>query len=755
MPEPQSSGDEATGTNAEAAKSANPAAPTSEDAPPAPDPSSGGEAVTPESGAQARPDSTESKNTTAPGSTGPVRRVAGSLDDLPTGAAAARGSAEPEVEPGAAAESERRADRTDVATARIVTGDLAQTDPGASQAQKFDPAEGDTEPAVGGTDGGAAVEPPAAGDAPAERTQQIARVTPAESDQPEAATESTKLIPKIDAAPAERAPERTQRIPRVAAAAPPESAAERTTRIEASDLAALRGPAARDAEQVPRPDFSVPQAPPQPPQEPVASSEDFAGATIPVESAQRAAPQHFPRAESTGRSKRTWGLIGIAAALVVLLAVGVAFVPRLFEPEIAAPPPPVRLADPAIEALGQQAPAPSTSGLEQALADPAADPALGQLGGIVLDSRTGEALWERNPAQAMVPASTGKLLAMSAVLLSMDHNARLTTKVVRGSTPGSIVLVGGGDPTLSKLTGDQESVYPGAPRLDDLVAQVKRATGGNVTSVSVDTSRYSGSTAAPGWLPEDIAAGYYAPIEPVMLDGGRADPSEDVSPRSATPALQAGQELADRLGAPAAVSPGSAPANAQVLGQVRSAPVHQLVDAVLQHSDNVLAEALTREVAIANGEEPSFAGGVRAVREVLGRNGFDLGASTMADGSGLSLQDRVTPELLTELMRAVTRPANPDGSVPAPAAKLRALIPALPIAGGSGSLEDRYRGSAGQGWVRAKTGTLDGANSLAGTVVTRDGRQLVFAMISNGTSSTQARPALDELANTLRSCGCR
>ena len=167
---------------------------------------------------------------------------------------------------------------------------------------------------------------------------------------------------------------------------------------------------------------------------------------------------------------------------------------------------------------------------------------------------------------------------------------------------------------------------------------------------------------------------------------------------------------------------------------------------------------------------PILVGPAAKIAAVAGEHGLDISGFEIVDvphshaaaAKAVELIQQSKGELLMkgsphtdELMRAVTEPARPDGSVPDRAAKLRALIPSLPIAGGSGSLEDRYRGSAGQGWVRAKTGTLDGANSLAGTVVTRDGRQLVFAMISNGTSSTQARPALDELANTLRSCGCR
>lgn len=362
-------------------------------------------------------------------------------------------------------------------------------------------------------------------------------------------------------------------------------------------------------------------------------------------------------------------------------------------------------------------------------------------------------MWQQSPGQALTPASTGKLLTMSAALLALDHQQRFSTKVVRGPEPGSVVLVGGGDPTLSTLGPGEDTVYTGAARIDDLAEQVRKATGGSVSRIYVDVGRYSGPKMAPGWLPEDVQAGYVAPMEPLMLNGGRADPTKDTSPRTQTPALQAGQRLASKLGT-GSVQEGNAPVNAQVLGEVKSPPVQDMAEIVLQHSDNVLAEALAREVAIATGNEPSFAGASKAVREVLQRNGFDLSGNTMVDGSGLSLDDRVTPQLLGSLLAAATAPAGPEGGLEPKSAKLRALLPGLPVAAGSGSLHDRYTDSSGRGWVRAKTGTLDGANSLAGTVVTENGRLLVFALMSNGTMSAQARPALDDLAIALRDCGC-
>ena len=564
---------------------------------------------------------------------------------------------------------------------------------------------------------------------------------------PEQAAEQTRQIPRVD---------ETQRIPKVQAASSPppvEQPTEQMTPVGA-------------APEVPRSqqEFNSQQEPAEDQRFAEAHDFDEYAAPGPADAsaeertsapARDGGPEDLGADERPRRKKR--GLLA-AVALVVVVGAGIALaiggsggITALRTPS---PPPPVQL-NPAIKPAGNDGPVPQEQGLNAALAGPLANPALGSLGGTVLDAETGRPLWQRDAAQAKTPASTGKLLAMSASMLALDHQQRFTTKVVRGPEPGSVVLVGGGDPTLSSLPAGQESVYPGAAHLDDLAAQVKAATGGPVTSISVDTSRYKGPPMAPGWMDEDVAGGSTAPIEPVMVDGGRANPNQDVSPRGKDPAMQAGRKLAERLGVPgSSVSGGSAPGNAPQLGAVHSATVQQMVETGLRHSDNVLTEALAREVALTTGNEPSFAGASKAVRDVLGREGVPLNGISMVDGSGLSPQDRIPPENLAKLLATASAPAQQGGGQER-TRKLRGLLPGLPVAGGSGSLEDRFQGSPGRGWVRAKTGTLNGANSLAGTVLTKDGRLLVFAFLTNGTNSTSARPALDEVATALRGCGCR
>lgn len=486
-----------------------------------------------------------------------------------------------------------------------------------------------------------------------------------------------------------------------------------------------------------------------------------------AEDTVRAAPMRIEPAqteeEAPPKRRRTGLLVAGAIALVVVVAAGVVFaVPslrnRVFgqsEQEVAVQPPPAaRAFTPTLNGPKSDAPSPSAQGVTAALAGPASAPALGTLTGTVVDPATGSVLWDQKASTALVPASTAKILTAAAALLKLDHGQQFVTKVVAGKDPGTVVLVGGGDPTISSLPAGKQSFYPGAAHLDDLVAQVKAH--GKVTQVQMDLSRYTADGLAQGWVPSDVPDGYIAPPGPAMMDGGRADGTKDKSTRSMTPGRTLAGELAKRLGASLAAKPDvTAAPDAKVLGEVKSAPLTELVDTFLQTSDNVLAETVAREVAKAAGEEASFAGISKSTLKVLQENNFDISGSTLIDGSGLSTVDKVPARLLGQVLAIA---AGPDGKDPR-TAKLRPLLGGLPVAGGSGTLESRFPGGSaaatGRGWVRAKTGTLSGVNSLAGVVLDADGKLLVFALMTSGTDALPARAALDVVAAALRGCGCK
>jgi serine-type D-Ala-D-Ala carboxypeptidase/endopeptidase (penicillin-binding protein 4) len=328
--------------------------------------------------------------------------------------------------------------------------------------------------------------------------------------------------------------------------------------------------------------------------------------------------------------------------------------------------------------------------------------------------------------------------------------------VVAGPDPGTVVLVGGGDPTLTALPPGQPTVYPNPTRLTDLADQVEEAAPGPIRRVLIDTGLYTGPTLAEGWKPADIPAGYVTPIESLMLDGGRLDPTVQDTPRTTEPALAAGRALAGLLGAdPDRVEPTTAAPDARRLGTVTSAPVAELVEHALRTSDNVLAEVLARQVALTRTGEGTFAAAGAQVLAALGQAGFDPSGTVLVDGSGLSTANRVTPRLLGAVLAAAAAPAEGPDDVEF----LRPVVTGLPVAGGFGTLDDRFApdgpAAAGRGAVRAKTGTLTGVSSLAGVVTDADGRLLVFALMANGDSPAAVRPRLDAVAALLSRCGCR
>jgi D-alanyl-D-alanine carboxypeptidase/D-alanyl-D-alanine-endopeptidase (penicillin-binding protein 4) len=397
-----------------------------------------------------------------------------------------------------------------------------------------------------------------------------------------------------------------------------------------------------------------------------------------------------------------------------------------------------------------QAAAPSAEGVSAALVPKLQVDALGsQVAAQVIDAGTGTVLLDQRSAELVAPASTAKLLVAAAILTVHKATDQFITKVVAGTAPGSVVLVGGGDPTLSGAAAGQPTAYAEAARISDLAAQVRKAmAGAPVTEIVVDNSVFAGPTTAAGWGSADAPSTYASPITGTMVDGGRntPDPNPDAL-RSGAPDVAAGQALAAALGG-ASVTHGAAPAGAKVLGQVQSASVSRLVEQMLTESDNVIAEVLTRQVALAAKRPGSFAAGAAAVSAALVPLGIKVGAG-MKDGSGLSVQDMVPAAVLAQILKLALDSKHPE---------LHPIVSGLPVAGWSGTLAERFTGSSmnGKGAVRAKTGTLDGVSAEAGIVTDADGRVLVFALVADKVPATDpARAALDAVAATLASCGCR
>ena len=412
------------------------------------------------------------------------------------------------------------------------------------------------------------------------------------------------------------------------------------------------------------------------------------------------------------------------------------------------------LSTPSTAPTANSAPMPVPSAVTAVLADPVAASELGgRLLAHVVDAQTGTVLYDRSGSTVAAPASTAKLLTAAAILSVHAATDRFTTRVVLGKPAGTVVLVGGGDPTLTGAAKGKAGAYPDAARMSDLAAQLA-SRHVRVERIVVDSALFSGAAISPDWDPSDVPTTYGAAITALMVDGGRAQPTDAI--RSTTPDLAAGAALAAGLGHPdLPVSKGTAPAGARRVAAVASAPVSTLVDQMLQDSDNVIADVLARQVAVAEHATASFLGAAGAIRSVLAGLGVQVGGG-MRDGSGLAAGDRVSPTALTEVLRLMTGAAGG-----ANAAGVRTAFDALPVAGWSGTLKDRYGSGpevAAAGRVRAKTGTLTGVSSLAGAVRDASGRLLLFALDADRAppgGSRAADIALDRVVAALAACGCR
>lgn len=386
------------------------------------------------------------------------------------------------------------------------------------------------------------------------------------------------------------------------------------------------------------------------------------------------------------------------------------------------------------------------------VAEAAADPRLANLQAQVMKASTGEVLYDRGGTTPSRTASVMKVLTSAAALSVLGPDHRAATTVVKGAEPGSIVLVGGGDVTLSRTPSGDETAYPGAAHLDELARQVQEAWAADpanppITKLILDASYFGGEEWQPSWDLVEREDGYMSNITALMVDGDRDDPYSNTSWRSDDPIGRAGQAFADELGGIGTIERGTASAGAAQLGQVLSPPVSALVDKALVVSDNTVAEMLARLVAIETGAGNDFAAINAGVLEGLAPYGVDTTGIVVVDGSGLSDDNAVPPSYLTRLFVKINaREAN-----------LGYVLDSLPVSGERGSLayDDRFWGdnSVADGRVIAKTGWINSGYTLSGVVRAEDGTDLTFAIYALGDVTDEAKTAIDTLATAFYRCG--
>ncbi|MBC2681303.1 D-alanyl-D-alanine carboxypeptidase/D-alanyl-D-alanine-endopeptidase [Corynebacterium sp. 4HC-13] len=450
----------------------------------------------------------------------------------------------------------------------------------------------------------------------------------------------------------------------------------------------------------------------------------------------------------------TWWLLSICAFIlvVVVIAVGALWWNSTQNFDVK----PAQTAEAVEPVLGPAEGGDGAPNVVAAVARTSKDKDLGKLSAEVTDVLTGQVVWTSDENRPLVPASSTKLFTAAAALLALPADDRQETYVVQ-QKPGELIVAGEGDVTLSNTPGD--GFFTDAASVKELADSVKKNLGDQkITRIVVDNSVRGGATFNRAWDRADIAGGNVTDVDSVMLNAGRIQPLQADSARSTTPAEDVAASLANFLGATNAEisvqdktpasdmlldTTGSAvdhlPDGLTWLGGVESAPLKTRLRDMLINSDNILAEATGREIAESQGAARDFTGATESTLKVLADNGLDVGNAVLTDNSGMSNRNRLTAHDLDGVL------SNE---------KLRALLDMLPVASAEGTLRSRYNDGSGAeasaGWVRAKTGTLDGVNALAGTVTTKEGRPLTFAFLSNDAETTLGRAALDRLANSLR-----
>ncbi|HDV5816661.1 TPA: D-alanyl-D-alanine carboxypeptidase/D-alanyl-D-alanine-endopeptidase [Legionella pneumophila] len=424
------------------------------------------------------------------------------------------------------------------------------------------------------------------------------------------------------------------------------------------------------------------------------------------------------------------------------------------------------------------------------------------LGIVVTDLTSGETLYKRNANRLYIPASNMKLFSEAAALMALGPDYQFKNKLStsanqlqQGVLHGNLYLHLSGDPSFSR---------------EDLKTLLSSLKDWNITTIQgnviIDSSLMSIPAYPPGWLTSDLSYSYGAPIAPLMVDSNRLTITVNPGAKAGAPAIvevddgggtinlnnQATTKASEKgcgvgfyldpennltvrgcvgLGQWAVqqriaiknpfvyaqgmivselaksniklngqVLLGRAPAGTLLIATRYSKPISQLMADTLKPSDNLYADSLYLHAAAKiKGSPVDWKQAQPVIKNFLQQQtGIDLKDSNFTDGSGLSRYNLVTPAQTMALLKFLYQrfPLSYE------------YIAALPISGRDGTLQKRFKTPNQQGFVRAKTGTMTGMNSLSGYLYTANGHTLAFAMYINrlpGKPAGPGRPLLDAL----------
>jgi D-alanyl-D-alanine carboxypeptidase/D-alanyl-D-alanine-endopeptidase (penicillin-binding protein 4) len=416
---------------------------------------------------------------------------------------------------------------------------------------------------------------------------------------------------------------------------------------------------------------------------------------------------------------------------------------------------------------------------------------------LVKHGASGKVVYELNGDKLVMPGSTLKIVtaAVAAERLGWEH--RFETRVVttapleNGVLRGDLIVAGGGDPAIS-----ERSDTPGLLRA--LAREVRdngitRIEGGIVGDDDLLDDRGLGD----GWTLDNLPYGYSAPVSALLYNEGSVDLMIHAGASAGDPVSievkpeGSGLRIDNRLATVAETGAGAltlqrSPGSSRVIvqGQIpaksapfartasvdnptlffaeafklalvaegvkvdgdaadidefvnkpdrsdertlvarRSPPLRHLIAAMMRVSQNQCAELLLKSI-----------GGRQTVQDVTTGWGVSKDSLVVADGSGLSRYNYATAGALVAILQRMQADEQHGRWFPA----------SLPASGSEGPLERRFSGTAADGRVRAKTGTVDNVRGIAGYVQSRSGETLVFSIIAN--NFTVPNSVIDDAAN--------
>ena len=343
-----------------------------------------------------------------------------------------------------------------------------------------------------------------------------------------------------------------------------------------------------------------------------------------------------------------------------------------------------------------------------------------QLGLMVYDLSADSILYNYGGRQTLRPASTMKLLtsvtALDVLGSSYDYRTYLYYKgtIADGVLTGDVWLVGGMDPLF-----------------DDTDMRIMAET---LHRVGIDS--------ISGRIVRDVSF-----KEEALLGEGWC--WDDDNPQLSPLLVSRKDEFADRfkeelqkcgIAVNAPITTDRLPKDVLLICS-RSHRLSEVLEPMMKESDNLYAESMFFQLAATVGKRPATAAHARQViKNTVTKAGVTGIPYRIADGSGLSLYNYVTPELMVRLLRYAYLKRD----------IMAALYPALPVAGVDGTLKKRMKGGPAQGNVHAKTGTLSGISSLAGYCRAANQHLLAFCIINQGImKNAEGRDFQDKVCEAL------